>query len=101
MSISIMKLVNGDEIISSYEEKDGKIILDSPAKLLIRMDEGGMGAGLIPWNIFTEQKEFKIDPNHVITYIEPSTDLRNEYNSQFGSGIEIVEEPGKRGNIIV
>jgi len=94
--VKIMKLVNGDEIISEIEINDNKITLSSPAKLLMfPSEDGGMGTGLIPWNAYTEEDEFVIDSEYVIVFIEPPLDLRNGYSSQFGSGIEIVRDnPG-------
>jgi len=94
--VKIMKLVNGDEIISEIEIKDNKITLSSPAKLLMfPSEDGGMGTGLMPWNPYSDKDEFVIDIEYVIVFIDPPTDLRNGYSNQFGSGIEIIEDnPG-------
>ncbi len=102
MSVKILKLVNGDEVISDVEEKSGDIILTNPAKLLMFPTEaGGMSMALMPWAPYTDQKEFPISETHVLTTIEPDTNLRNEYSKQFGSGLEIVEDNPGGPKIIV
>ena len=94
--VKIMKLVSGDEIISDIEIEGDKITLNKPAKLLMfPTEDGGMGTGLMPWNPYSDENEFEINKSHVIIFIDPTTELRNGYSTQFGSGIEIVEEnPG-------
>ena len=102
MGVQILKLVNGDEIISDIEEKSGDVILSNPAKLLMFPTEaGGMSMALMAWAPYSDQKEFTISETHVVTTIEPDTNLRNEYSKQFGTGLEIVEDNPGGPQIIV
>lgn len=90
MNIKILKLVNGDDIISDVDRSD-KILLKNPARLMMfPSEDGGMGMALVPWCPYTEQEEFSIDPSHVMIEIEEKDvpeELRNEYNDKFGSGL--------------
>jgi hypothetical protein len=88
MEVRIFKLVNGDEVISEYTEKNGEITFKNPAKLLtIPTQDGGMGMGLMPWCIYSEEEEFTFDESYVIISVEAPNGLYNEYNDKFGPGI--------------
>ena len=88
MNCEIFKLVNGDEVISEFEEKDGKIIFKNPAKIITGPTEDGeIGMALIPWCMYSEEKEFEIDAAHVITSVDAPNGLYNNYNKHFGPGI--------------
>ena len=88
MQVKILKLVSGDDIISDGESQHDVICLKNPARLMMfPSDDGGMGMALVPWNPYSEQKEFHIHKEHVILEINPPEELRNAYNDQFGSGL--------------
>ncbi len=89
MSIKILKLVNGDDVISEVEKSDKEVtVLKNPAKLLMSFSEfGEMGMGLIPWCPYSDKELFQISSAHIITTIDPPDELRNEYSEQFGYGI--------------
>ena len=91
MAIKILKLVNGEDIISEIENYE--ITLNNPARLMMFPTEsGGMGVGLVPWCPYSDKEKFKIDPVHVITEVEEDDvpeELRNEYIEKFGSGLQI------------
>ena len=84
MNIKIMKLINGDDIISDIDESKG-LILKNPARLMMYPTEQGMSMALVPWCPYTEQEHFELNPTSVMLTITPPEELRNEYNNQFGS----------------
>ena len=89
MSIKILKLVSGDDIVADVEEKEeGIMVLKNPAKLLMfPSEDGGMGMGLIPWCPYTDKELFQISSTYIMIEFDPPDELRNEYSEQFGSGI--------------
>ena len=98
--IKILRLVNGDDIIAEVEAKDVLYKISKPARLMMFLsDNGEMGMDLVPWVPYSDQQNFSINDCHVMISIEPSTELRNEYNKEYGSGIEIVED--NPGGIII
>ena len=48
-----------------------------------------MSVALMPWIPYSENKEFTIKSNMVVTEFTPAVDLTNRYNNMFGSGIQI------------
>ena len=90
MAIKILKLDNGDDIISEIGEGDG-VVLNNPARLMmIPSETGGMGVGLMPWCLYSDKKKFSIAPIHVLIEIEDvPEELQNEYIEKFGSGVTI------------
>ncbi len=89
MNIKILKLVNGDDIISDIDESSG-IVLKNPARIMMfPSDDGSMGMALMPWCPYSEQEDFKIAPIHVLIKMDAPEELCNEYNDKFGSGLEV------------
>ena len=89
--VKILKLINGDDIIADVNREKDVLEIDSPAKILIQLTEQGVGTSLIPWNLYSDEDKFVINKNHIIAEITPGIDMHNQYNQDFGSGIEIVE----------
>ena len=91
MAVKVLKLINGEDIIGDYEEKDGKFYISSPARLLqMPTEDGGMNMGIMPWIPFSKDTEVVIKPeNLIIDPMEAADDIRSEYNKRFGSGLDI------------
>jgi hypothetical protein len=77
-------------------EMPGAIVMKEPVQVVMmppRSSTGEAGIALIPFLEFSE--EFKtgipISPNDVLTITTPLLQLINEYNSRFGSGIQIAQ----------
>ena len=87
MSIKILKLVNGDDVISNINESK-EFVLKNPAKIMIFPTEGGeMGMGMVPWCPYTDQKDFTIEKSHIMTMFDAPEGIRNQYSQEFGSGL--------------
>lgn len=100
MSIKIIKLVTGEELIGElvsaktviaasgtpgdvdYELKDVAIVQMVPTQT-------GLGLSLFPFAPYTEDKTHTFRGKHVILSMDPGVDLINNYNKMFGSGIQI------------
>lgn len=84
MNIKVLKLVTGEEIITQVKSDDGKeIVLIEPQRFLMT-EEGVASLPLIP---ISKDKQYTISKNHVILIAEPDDNIRNVYNSKYGSGI--------------
>ena len=91
MSIKILKLVNGEDVISTIEDGE-EIVLDRPAHLMTGRDPetGQLGLGLGVWCPYSDKEKFTIDPDHVLVEIEEENipeELIREYREKFGSGL--------------
>jgi hypothetical protein len=83
MDIRLLKLVSGDDIISAVEETADTFILHNPTRIVATRE----GIGLAPMNPFLASKQFEISKSHVVYTGELEDEVRNGYNTQFGSGI--------------
>ena len=89
--IQVVRLKSGEEIITKVEDNGDHILLKSPAILL---PTGKTSIALSPWIPYTVQDlGVKISKDYIVFMLEPQTDLKNEYNSAFGSGIVIPNAP--------
>ena len=82
--VKVLKLVNGEEIITRMEESsDGLLILEEP-RVLQQMPPnaaGQMGIGLVPWSIAAKLDKDTLDNKHVMVILEPKRDMENNYLS--------------------
>ena len=88
MAIKILKLTSIEDVIGDYEEKDGECTINKPAKIMMLPTEGGdIGMAMISWAPFSKDEDITIRKECILTVLNPSQDIKNEYNHQFGSGI--------------
>lgn len=85
--IRILKLVTGDDVIADVEKKENELILKNPQAILATPE----GIGLMPLMPFSNEKEYAINLKNIIFDLEPEEELKNSYNSKFGSGIVIAK----------
>lgn len=91
MSIQILKLITGEELIGKIVvQDDAGIVIDNPANIhMAPTQDSRMQLYLIPYAPYAETDQFTLKTEHVIMQYEPNTDLLNKYNHMFGSGIQI------------
>ena len=95
MNVKIFKIINGDDILSQFEEKDDNILLTNPVKLMpMPTQAGGMGFGMLPWCMYSDVKEFEIKASHVIVATDAPKDFYNKYNEEYGPGIVTPHDSG-------
>ena len=86
MSVKIVRLVSGEELICSFEEVEGNMAKLSKVAVLIPTGAGKIA--LAPWVPYAVEKAvFELSTRHIVFTIEPHNELLNEYNSVFGSGL--------------
>lgn len=94
MNIQGIKLVTGEEVIADVSvNNQGQLLLKNPVQLRVAPPKIAGSApqmGFVPFPTFSQQKEGEvvvIEPLHVVYNYTPATDITNNYNQMFGSGI--------------
>jgi len=95
MSIKIIKLVTGEELIgelvTSYVTSNGDVDYEIKDVAIVQMvpTQTGLGLSLFPFAPYTEDKTHIFRGKHIIIAMDPGVDLINNYNKMYGSGIQI------------
>ena len=112
MSIKIVRLMSGEELIAGVKEEahDGwkksektPVNLETPAILVPRQNEQGQTSlQLVPWVPYVEHNDgLDMNPSNIMYIETPCVDLVNVYNQQFGSGLVIPESAGNKVKKII
>jgi hypothetical protein len=78
--VQIIKLSSGEDIIGTVTE------------LTLEGGKYEFVLGLTPYCPYAKDLTIPIMPMHVISVYHPSTDLLNEYNRRFGSGLVVPDD---------
>ena len=89
MEVRIVRLSSGEEILCKCETNESSTTIKNPA---ILMPMGGGQLGMMEWMPYADYKELELDNKFIMFTIKPQTELMNQYNEQFGSGLVV---PGK------
>lgn len=91
--IKCVRMPGGEELIGEIvTETDTTVTIKTPASVLIvpgQMGNPQFSIGLMPWMPYSEDTEFVLSRDKIITIHNPNIDLINNYNRMFGSGIQI------------
>jgi hypothetical protein len=92
-SIYYIKLSSGEEILAQkVSENTFKACVSIN---FIPQDSGQIGLQMIPWPFgFDPDIEIPLNPSVFAFCVPAPMELKNVYNEKFGSGIQIVENPG-------
>jgi hypothetical protein len=86
MKIKVLKLITGEEIITQLKSEDeNTVVIVEPQKFIMSQE----GIGSMPLMPMSKDKEYSLSKSHVILISEPDDDIKNVYNSKFGSGVVI------------
>jgi hypothetical protein len=87
--IKVFKLTTGEELISTVTSgSEAGWHLEDPAMIMIQRTQEGMGVALAPFLAYTTGKLY-LHKSGVIVEAEADTQMQNEYNRLFGSGIVV------------
>jgi len=89
--------MSGEEIIGDVVEKDNdpnnpNIVIRNPCLLQIvpsRTNSEQPMMGMYPYAVYTEDHAITVNTQSIIWKEKPVTELYNQYNSAFGSGIQL------------
>jgi hypothetical protein len=77
----ILKIVTiAEEIMAGIEEKNEKVLLSNPMRIILTPD----GVGMVPLSPFSGEKHIEVSKDKVIYVTTPEVELQNEYNAKFG-----------------
>lgn len=91
--IQVIKLLSGEELVGEISIKDSKVTIKQPCYLQMvpsRTDPSNPMMALIPYAMYLEDHSVTIDEKNVLWSGKAVTELYNQYNKVFGSGIQIV-----------
>lgn len=92
MSIQILKLITGEEIIGDCSTHEITTTVSKPCSIQIvpsRSNPEQPMMALVPYAAYTENHCIDIDVEKIIWMEPPVKELYNQYNSIFGSGIQL------------
>lgn len=93
-NIVCLKLQSGEEVIGKLFEKNGVAFVLQDVASIVMMPgslQGQVGLGLMPFLPYADEKKFSFNREHVMVEFAPGTDMLNNYNRMFGSGIQIAK----------
>jgi len=90
--IKIVKLITGEELIADVTGGDTTFTLSKPCALQMvpsskNPDQPMMG--MFPYAVYTEDHSIDVDIGKIVWDANPVKELYNQYNSAFGSGIQL------------
>lgn len=87
MTVRIVRLTSGEEVIADVKHEDGVYHLEKAA-LILPTGQGSIG--LMPWMPYADQEGgIDIRESFVAFDIKPHDELINEYNTAFGNGLVV------------
>jgi hypothetical protein len=93
-NVRVVKLISGEDIIADVSElEDGSlVVLKKPMQImLVPNGPSNFGIGLAPFCPYAKDSLIPIRGGAVISIFEPETDMLNEYNSRYGTGLVVPE----------
>jgi hypothetical protein len=87
--IQLFKLVTGEEVIGegTFNNNTQKWDIKNVVKVIL----GQGGLAMIPYTTFLAKGEMSVKGDHVVFHGEVSAEIRNGYNSKFGSGLVVAK----------
>jgi hypothetical protein len=81
MSIKLLRLVTGDDVVADVERDGDSYVLKKPHRLVFARE----GLGSMPLCPFAKTTEYSIDSRNILFEAEPDDEIRNSYAAQTGS----------------
>lgn len=83
--IQYVQLITGDEVIADITTDNDYFYLKHPVKIGLTRE----GLAMMPFSPFIKNNEIRIPTKHILFHAEVEDEIRNAYNSRFGSGIVV------------
>ena len=90
--IQVVKLITGEELIGETQDLTSKITIKNPCVLQMvpsRNNPEQVGMALAPIAMHVQEHKVTVKMEHVMWIAEPVKELYNQYNSVFGTGIQL------------
>jgi hypothetical protein len=91
MSIKLLRLKSGEDIVADIDENEDTVTIENPAQIMPMGDPrgGNVQMGFGPWVPFSDDKQIEIGRDWIVFITEPAKDIVNNYRQAFGSGIVV------------
>lgn len=95
MTVKIIRLMNGEEIIGKTDDGIMAVTVSKPAAIIVQPDpnSGRATMGLVEYLPMGKTKDILINKSHIMFMYDPMDDVENAYNKMFGSGLISVKQP--------
>lgn len=93
MTIKLITFKTNQTIMGELENNDNSSIeIKKPVQVIVQQSKEGPIMGFVPFLEYSEEYKTGISfsSSDILTINTPITELINEYNQMFGSGIQIV-----------
>ena len=101
MSVKVVRLINGEDVIADVDKDHHGWILSNPATIVVQQTQDGrVGAAFAPFAPYAKDGKVRIFDGGVVGEMELDIKLINEYNRIFGSGIMIAGANELPGSIV-
>ena len=92
--IKLLKLITGEEIVGDIVEyNEDSMVIKKPCAIMLlasRSTPDQHSMGLIPYAAYSKEHKISVKKDKVVWESELAEEVFNQYNSLFGSGIQIV-----------
>lgn len=87
--VKVYKMISGEEVIGNQiSETDTHYTVDKPASIMMTdQGNGKVGVGIAPFMPYAEGEKVDINRLAVAASATPASEMLNEYNRIFGSGL--------------
>jgi hypothetical protein len=92
--IQVIKLVSGEELVGDVttDAEGVQVVIKQPCYLQMipaRSESSQSMMALVPYAMYLEDHSVTIESKNILWSGKPVTELYNQYNSVFGSGIQL------------
>lgn len=85
--VKAIKLITGEELIAQIIESDQDTLkIKNPLAIVVQRTERGPAIGFVPWMPYLEG-DIVMNRSSTVLISEVDFEMRNQYNSMFGTGI--------------
>ena len=86
MNVKVVRMISGEELVGDWNEEENSI---SNPVVMVPMSKEKLG--FAPWLPYAKEQKFILKDQHIMVVGTPDTNLQNEYNRVFGSGLIVPE----------
>lgn len=100
--IKLLKLITGEEVVGKISEEDDCYKVHRPCAIMLigsRSTPDQHQLGLIPYAAYAKNHTIQVKKDMVVWESELDDEVYNQYNSLFGSGIQIVSGHLKKTDV--
>ena len=90
--IQVIKLVSGEELVGDVSTEGTLVKIKQPCFLQMipsRSEPSKTMMALVPYAMYLEDHSVSVESKNILWSGKPVTELYNQYNSVFGSGIQL------------